>query len=72
MEGIVKSVQGENQSHNYHTKLAIPTLVPSNIITSNSSTGAQTTGIKLLYDTQTIRNACSEQAIITLGYQGNN
>ena len=38
-EGIVKGVQGENSSHNYHTKLAIPKLVPSNIIPSHSGTG---------------------------------
>ena len=71
-EGIVKSVQRENQSHNRHTKLTIPTLVPSNIISSHSGTGDQTPGIKPSSGTQTIANVSSERAIRAIGYQGNN
>ena len=70
-KGVFKSVHGENNSHNYHTKLAIPTLVPSNIITSHSGTGDQIKGIKHLFDTQTIGNASSEKAIRATGFQGN-
>ena len=52
-EVIVKSVQEENHSHNYYTKLAIPTLVPSNISTlpSHSGTVDQTAEMKPLSDT---------------------
>ena len=47
-------------------------MVLSNIIPSHSGTGDQTTGIKPSYDTQTISNASSEQAVRAIGYQDNN
>ena len=71
-EGIVKSVRGENQGHNYHTKLAIPTLIPSSIISNHNGTRDQTAWIKPSSDTQTTINASSEQANRAIGYQSNN
>ena len=70
-KGIVKSVQRENQSHSYHTKLAVSVLAPSNIIHSHRGSGDQATEIKSSSDTKTIGNASSEQAIRAIGYQSN-
>ena len=68
---VRKSVHGENHSHNYHTKLAIQTLVPSNIIPNHNGIEDQITGIKPLSDPQTIGNTSSDQSIRAIGYQVN-
>ena len=67
-----ENIHGENHSHNYHTKLATPTVVKSNIISSHIRTTDQTTGIKHSSDTQTIGNASSEQGIRAIACQGYN